>query len=146
MGDIFTRYVENLIGRLDGPMHFRFILQPAVATVLGIRAGLRDARADRPAFFWTVLTRPEHRRSESLIRSWKDIEKVLIVAVILDVIYPLFVHGAVYTLELLTTAALLAFAPYVLVHGPVNRIARRLNRGRHGLNRGSNQALEIKGD
>jgi hypothetical protein len=145
MDDIFTRYVENLIGRLDGPMHFRFILQPAVATVLAIRAGLRDAREDRPAFLWTVLTKPEQRR-ESLIRSWKDIGKVLIVAVVLDVIYQVIVHRAVYIFELLTTAALLAFVPYVLVHGPVNRIARRLNRARHGLNRGSNQALDMKGD
>lgn len=129
MGEIFVRYVEHLLGRLDGPMHFRFIVQPIVATVLAVRAGLRDAREGRPAFFWTVLTKPEGRR-ESLIQIWKDMGRLLIIAVILDVIYQLIVHRWIYPLELVTTAVVLAFVPYVLIHGPVNRIARRVDRAR----------------
>jgi hypothetical protein len=51
--------------------------------------------------------------------------KVFILAVVLDSIYQLIVHRGVYVLELLITATVLAIIPYVLVRGPVNRIARR---------------------
>jgi len=50
---------------------------------------------------------------------------VFILAMVLDSIYQLIVHRGVYVLELLITAAILAIVPYVLIRGPVNRIARR---------------------
>ena len=39
-------------------------------------------------------------------------------------IYQLIVHHGVYLLELLLTAVTLAIVPYVLLRGPVSRIAR----------------------
>jgi hypothetical protein len=62
MNDIFSRIWENLNARLTGPMNLRFIIQPTVATILAIRAGLRDAHQNRPAFLWAVLWNPAHRR------------------------------------------------------------------------------------
>ena len=50
--------------------------------------------------------------------------KVFVLATILDVVYQLIVHRGVYILELLITAVTLAIIPYVLVRGPVNRIAK----------------------
>src|SRR3954451_5380247 len=41
---------NNLIGRWDGPMSFRFLIQPAMAILFAIRAGLRDARQGEPPF------------------------------------------------------------------------------------------------
>jgi hypothetical protein len=49
---------------------------------------------------------------------------------ILDVIYQLIVHRGVYTLELLITAVTLAVVPYILVRGPINRIAKIASAGR----------------
>jgi len=123
MSEILTRVWQNLIGRLAGPMNLRLILQPAVATILAIRAGLRDARQNRPPFFWAILRNPSRRR-ELLQQGWKDVGKVFIVATILDVVYQLIVHRGVYVLELLITAVALAIVPYVLIRGPVNRIAK----------------------
>jgi hypothetical protein len=40
------------------------------------------------------------------------------------VVYQLVVHRGVYTLELLITAVALAIVPYILVRGPISRIAR----------------------
>jgi hypothetical protein len=124
MDEILQRVWENLVGRVSGPMNFRLIIQPAVATFLAIRAGLRDAREGRPAFFWAALSDPKYR-PELLHEGWKDVGKVFILASVLDSVYQLIVNRGVYLGELLITATVLAIVPYVLIRGPVNRIARR---------------------
>lgn len=129
MDDILARIWENLNARLTGPMNLRLIIQPMVATILAIRAGLRDAQQNRPAFLWAILRNPAHRR-ELLREGWKDVGKVFILAAILDVIYQLIVHRRVYIPELLITAVTLAVVPYVLFRGPVSRIARMAFAGR----------------
>jgi len=123
MDEILARLWHNLTGRLTGPMHLRLIVQPTVASILAIRAGLRDARQDRPPFLSTLLRNPA-RRHELLRQGWKDVGKVFLVSAILDVIYQLIVHHGAYLLELLLTAVTLAIVPYVLLCGPVRRIAR----------------------
>ena len=61
MRDLLIRGWMNLFDRVGGPMTFRIILQPAMATLLAILAGLRDAREGRPPYFWTLLTEPLQR-------------------------------------------------------------------------------------
>jgi hypothetical protein len=121
MSDIFIRLWNNLIGRITGPMNFRLIMQPLVAAGFAIWSGVKDARAGRPAFLWTVVTDPA-RRSVLLRGAWKDVGKVFIFAVILDAIYQLIQLRAVHLLELLIVAPTLAFVPYVLLRGPVTRL------------------------
>src|SRR4029077_5750191 len=104
-------------------MNLRLIIQPTVATILAIRAGLRDARKNRGPFLWAVLWNPAHRR-ELLQQGWKDIGKVFLLASILDVVYQLIVHRGVYLLELLITGVTLAVFPYFLVRGPISRIEK----------------------
>jgi hypothetical protein len=115
---------ENVVGRADGPMNFRLIIQPAVAVFFAIRAGLRDARTDQPPFLWTVLSDRAHRH-ELLRQGWKDVGRVFVVALVLDSIYQIMVHTAIYTLELLLTATILALVPYSMIRGLVTRIVRR---------------------
>jgi hypothetical protein len=124
MDEILRRVWENLIGRSAGPLNFRLIIQPTVAFIIAIWAGLKDAREGRPAFLWAALSNPGYR-PELLRQGWKDVGKVFIVAIVLDSIYQLIVHRGVYVLELLIAATVLAIVPYVLIRGPVNRIARR---------------------
>jgi hypothetical protein len=121
--EILKRVWDHLIGRFSGPMNFRLIMQPAVAAIFAIREGLRDAREGCPAFFWAALTDSGHRRV-LLREGWKHVGKVFILAIVLDSIYQLMVHRGVYVLELLITATVLAIIPYVLIRGPINRIAR----------------------
>jgi hypothetical protein len=123
LDDIFIRGWENFLGRTDGPLNFRFILQPLIASFLAIRAGLRDAREGRPAFLWSALTHPES--ITNLLRgAFKDIGKVLALALVLDIIYQVVVLRGIYLLELLFTGFLLAVVPYVLLRGPINRFAK----------------------
>ena len=124
MDEVLKRVWDNLIARFVGPLSFRLIVQPAVASILAIRAGRADAREGRPAFFWTALTDARSRR-RLLEEGWKDVRTVFILAAVLDSIYQLIVHHGVHVLELLIVVTVLALVPYVLIRGPVNRIVRR---------------------
>jgi hypothetical protein len=117
---------ENLIGRSDGPIAFRLFIQPAVAVLFAIRAGLHDAREGQPPFLWTVFSNPG-RRHELWRQARNDVGIVFIVALVLDSIYQVIVHSGIYALELLLTATILALVPYVIVRGLVTRLARRLS-------------------
>ena len=134
MEDFLARVVENLIGRLHGPMKFRLIIQPLVAVVFAARDGIKDAREKRPPFFWAIFTRHDHS-SKMLSDGWKSVGKVFILAIVLDLVEQLFFSGSFYPGEALLVALILAFVPYVLLRGPVNRIARSRHRGTAGNRR-----------
>lgn len=125
MEDAIAHGWASFISRLDGPMHLRLIVQPAVATLLAMRAGVRDARAGDHPFLAGVVREPQRRR-ELLRQAWSEIGKVFVVAVVLDAIYQLRVHARIDLLELVVTATFLALVPYGLVRGPAARIARAL--------------------
>lgn len=125
MEEILTRFWEHLGGRVGGPMTFRLILQPSVAAFLAVREGLRDARDGRPAYLWAVATNPGERR-ELLREAWRSVRRIALFAVAIDLVYQLRVFGRVHPLELVLVAFLLAVVPYVLLRGPVNRVARRV--------------------
>ena len=59
---IRERIWHNLLDRTTGPMIFRFILQPIMATIAALRDGVEDARTGRSPYFWTILS-DESRRS-----------------------------------------------------------------------------------
>lgn len=123
MEELLTRIWENLGGRIGGPLTLRFIFQPLIATSFAVRDGLRDAKQGKPAYLWTVASDPSHRK-ELLTQGWKSVGKVFIIAMILDLVYQFKVFDRIYPLELVIVAALLALTPYMLLRGPVNRIAR----------------------
>ena len=124
MEEFVARVFGNIVDRAGGPMTFRIILQPMMATLLAVRAGLRDASERRPPYLWALLT-DSTRRLELLRAAWKGIARVFVLAIVMDVVYQLVVLRWIYPGETLIVAILLAVAPYVLIRGPVNRIARR---------------------
>jgi hypothetical protein len=127
MKDLFARMWMNLGDRVGGPMTFRLILQPTMAALLALRAGLKDAREGQAPYLWSVFTDPVN--SADLLREgWGAIGRVFLLAVIMDVIYQWIVFGWIYPGEVLLVAILLAVVPYVLIRGPVNRIARQWRR------------------
>jgi hypothetical protein len=125
MEEVLTRFLGNLAGRLHGPLTFRLLLQPTMAAVLAIWAGVQDAREARPAYGW-ALVRDVAARRRLLREGSRRVATVFVVAVIIDVVYQLMVFGWVYPGEAVTVAAVLAFVPYLVIRGPANRIASRL--------------------
>ena len=124
MDEFLARVWSGLIGRVTGPMTFRLILQPAMGALLAIRAGLKDAREGRRPYFWTILTDSVQRR-DLLHEGWKTTARVFFLAVIMDVIFQWIVQRWIYPGEVVVVAIVLAIFPYLLLRGPVNRIARR---------------------
>lgn len=120
MEEMFSRGWHELIARDSGPLHFRFILQPLVSTIFAMRAGSRDARLGRPVFFWTLVGQPMERR-QLLNELWKDVGKLFLVAVILDVIYQVVVMKWFYPVQTLIVATMLAMVPYLVIRGLTNR-------------------------
>lgn len=135
VADAIGRGWENFLARPSGPLNIRFLIQPTVAAVMAVRAGIEDARLARPAFLWTLLTDPR-QRWRSIRSGWKDIRNVFLIAAALDAVYQFIVQQFIYPLELLFTSVLLAVVPYCVLRGPVNRIARRAM----GRNRAANSA------
>ena len=124
MEELIARGWDGLMARIGGPMTFRLILQPTMAALLALRAGLKDAREGRPPYLWTVLSDPA-QRAGLLHEGWKSIARVFFLAVIMDIVYQWIMQHWIYPLETLVLAILLAVVPYLLIRGPVNRIARR---------------------
>jgi hypothetical protein len=122
MDPIVTRIAHNMVERVTGPMKFRLLLQPAMATYFAIRGGLQDAKECKPPYFWGLFTDKGER--ESMLKDgWKSIGKVFILAIVLDVVYQLIEHRwTVYPGEAVLVAIILAIVPYLLIRGPVNRI------------------------
>ena len=126
MSNLFSTFATGFIERLDGPMHFRFFVQPLVAIVLGIRDGSRDAREGRRPWAWKLVHVPEQRRY-LLADGWKGIWRIFLIAIALDVIYQLIEWRTLKPLGALMTATYLAVIPYVLLRGPVNRLLRHIH-------------------
>jgi hypothetical protein len=127
MEEFITRVLTGLSDRVGGPMTFRIILQPLMAGLFAVRAGLRDAREGRPPYFWTILTDSSQRAG--LIREgWKAVVRVFILAIVMDVIYQWIVRRWIYPGETLIVAVVLAVFPYLLLRGPINRLVRRFRR------------------
>ena len=124
MEDLLSRVVEDIVGRVSGPMKFRLILQPVVAALLAIRSGLKDAKENKPPYFWAIFTDPDSR-VEMIRDGWKSVGRVFIFGIIMDGIYQFIVFRWFYPVEALLVAAILALVPYLLIRGPVSRIARR---------------------
>src|SRR4051812_22929071 len=103
--EFFARVWEMLIGRADGPFNFRLLVQPTVAAIMAVRAGLRDARVKRPPFvFWAIFINADARHDLPR-QGWKDVGKVFLVAIVLDVIYDVIVYRWVYPGQALIVAA-----------------------------------------
>ncbi len=134
MEEFLSRWWQEILARPGDPLSFRFYLQPIMAVVVAIRDGLKDARADRPAFLWSLLADPA-RRAESLRSGWRGFGRIFLLAVALDLAYQIFVLKGFRPVQGLVIAVVLAIVPYVLLRGPVNRLARRARGVRPRLER-----------
>jgi hypothetical protein len=121
MDDIWLRIVQDMSDRITGPMKFRLILQPVMASIFAIVAGLKDAKLGNPPYFWSLFTDSGHR-AEMLRDGWKSVGKVFVLAMVLDIVFQIRVLNTVYPGEVVIVAFLLAIVPYLLLRGLVTRL------------------------
>jgi hypothetical protein len=125
--DFLRWFVDVLVGRASGPLNFRLVVMPTVVTLLALRADWKDAREGWPAFLGAFITDPVERRR--LFHSGvKGAGRVFLMAVLLDSIYQVIVFRWIYPGQVLVVAIVCAIVPYVLVRGPITRLARLLYR------------------
>ncbi len=138
MEDWLIRIWTDLVGRVTGPLTLRLILQPAMALIFAFRDGRKDAREGLPPHFYGFFIDPANRR-ERMREGLKAMGRVLVMAVVMDVIYQLIVFRWVYPVEVLLVAFILAILPYLLLRGPFNRLVRLWRRGEPAAGRNSKQ-------
>lgn len=120
---VFERIWQNLLERPGGPMTFRFILQPIMATIAAALDGIKDARTGRTPYFWTIVTDPT-KRGDRLHEGLIATARVILLGLCMDLIYQYLVFDTFHPAEAVIITALLAFMPYLLLRGPVARVAR----------------------
>jgi len=121
--EVRERMWQNLLDRPGGPMTFRFILQPIMATIAALYDGIKDARTGRSPYLWTILTNPE-KRGGRLQEGLVSTARVILLGLCMDVIYQFIEFDTFHPAEAVIIALLLAFVPYLLLRGPCERIVR----------------------
>ena len=119
--DSLLPVLERFLARLTGPMHLRFIVQPIMAAILGIRAGLHDARQATPPFIWSLCTRPSGWKQQ-LKQAREHLVIPLVAAIVLDGIVQYLLFQRIRVLGAVVLGTILMGLPYSLARGFTNRI------------------------
>jgi len=123
-GEVRMRMWRNLIERPDGPMLFRFFLQPAMAAIAAWRDGVADARSGRTPFFAGAFTDPAQRTvrlNEAVVAT----ARIILLGLVMDTIYQVIEFKRFFPAEAVIIALVLAFVPYLVLRGLIARAARR---------------------
>ncbi|WP_129777941.1 hypothetical protein [Peristeroidobacter soli] len=121
--DTFTRFWHDLLARPSGPFAFRFLLQPTMAAIAAIRAGIVDGRTGRSPYFLALWTEPAERRAR-LHEGLSATGRIFLLGLAMDTLYQLVELKAFYPLEALLVSVMLAIVPYFIIRGPAARVAR----------------------
>jgi len=119
----WSRLFHDLVDRPDGPMRFRFILQPVMAAIAAVRDGRTDAVMRRGAYLWSIVSMPEER-TPRLREGLNATARIILLGIVMDVIYQWLVLKTFYPGEAVLIALLLCFIPYVIIRGLVLRSLR----------------------
>ena len=121
---LFSRqFLEDLPKRLTGPGRFRFVLQPAVAILLGVRAGIADARAGRMPYLLSMFFDGEHRIA-LMKEALSQLSTLIAMSVLLDVVSQFLILGQIFPGPALIVGPVLIATPYTLSRALANRAAR----------------------
>jgi hypothetical protein len=125
---LFSRqFFEELPQRFTGSGRLRFILQPMIAIMLGIRSGRADAKAGNPPYLFALICGPGRRRE--LLRSGvTTISTLLAMGIIMDVIFQLILYEAVHPGAALLIGPILIGFPYAASRALTTRVTRRIAR------------------
>jgi hypothetical protein len=124
---LFSRqFIEELPRRFTGPGRLRFISQPAIAIVLGIRSGLADARLGNPPYLFALLFGPGLRRE--LLRSGiAAIRNLVAAAIVMDVIFQVVLYRSVHPGAAVVIGPILICLPYTFSRALSMRFATLWN-------------------
>lgn len=123
MNSLWSLITAEFAERASGPLALRLVLQPLMASILAVRAGLRDAATGKSPYGWRLLSDRSHRR-EIIRDGWKSVGNILLIAIGLDLAYQFLVHGDVLLRQAIILALLIALIPYLILRGLTTRITQ----------------------
>lgn len=122
---LFSRsFLEDLPKRLTGPGRLRFILQPAAAIFLGIRAGISDAQARRAPYILSILFNRQGRGA-LLKGAFEQLSVLIAMSILLDALSQFLILHQVFPGPALIVGPVLIALPYSLSRAVTNRIRSR---------------------
>jgi hypothetical protein len=119
---LFSReFLEDLPRRFSGPGRLRFILQPTVAILLGIRGGLVDARAGHPPYLFGLAFVGAHRR-ELLRTGFAAIRNLLAAGIVMDLGFQWVLYRSIHPGAALVVGPILICLPYATARALTTRV------------------------
>ena len=125
--DILQTIVDRLIARVTGPLSMRFMLQPLMAILLGIRDGRLDAKAGNPPFVMEVLFHPADRK-KALRSALKSLLMPIVVGSVIDAVAQYLLFQQVRPFWALVIGTLVMGLPYSASRGLTNRIVTEMRK------------------
>jgi hypothetical protein len=116
--------LEGLIARVVGPMSLRFVFQPLIGLLLGVRDGMRDAKAGEPPFILDLIANNENRK-EKLSSLLTSLSKTVLIAVVLDIIAQYLIFSQVRITSAVMIAIIILVVPYSIARAVTNRIVTK---------------------
>lgn len=116
-----SEFLQDLPRRLTGPGRFRFVFQPLVAIVLGVRAGRSDAKAGRPPFLLAVIAHPQLRR-QMLAETASALANIVLFGILLDAVAQFLILGVSHPAAALVVGPVLIGLPYSAARALANRM------------------------
>lgn len=126
---LLSSFVEGFIARVAGPMSLRFVFQPLVGLLLGVRDGMKDAKAGEPPFILDLIVNRENRKAK-LSSLFESLSKTIIIALILDAIAQYLIFDQVRITSAIIIAVIILIVPYSLARAITNKVVtkRRLRK------------------
>ena len=112
--------LAGLVGA-SGPMRFRFVLEPLMATIVAIRDGLTDLAARHISQQCWVI---RGNAQDGCERDLNATARITALGLVMDVIYQAIVFKTFYPDQALVVALVLAFVPYLIIRSVIARIWR----------------------
>ena len=123
---VFSRqFFEELPQRFSGPGRLRFILQPLVAILLGVRCGLADAKSGQSPYLFAMLFHA-HKRKELLHSGLLAVGHLLAMGILLDAVAQLLIYKQIHPGAALVIGPALVCVPYAVARCLTTRLARQL--------------------
>jgi hypothetical protein len=120
---VFTRqFFEDIPARLSGPGRFRFLLQPSLATFLGIRDGRADARSGR-SYLATIRSAGGPLRALAQ-GGLARIANLLLMGILLDTIFQWVIFGVAHPGAAVVLGPVLIAGPYSVARTLASRFTR----------------------
>ncbi len=117
-------FLEDIPKRLAGPGRLRFLFQPAMAILLGIRGGREDARLGHPPFL-AVLAGRGGFRAGAMSSALENLSVLLLMGILLDSVFQWVLLGVSHPGPALVVGPVLITIPYAIARTLAGAVSRR---------------------